>query len=155
MLQSPHHDCAPLITRQMHQEKIYRTRNPNRTQKKITSFPEPSLPDNRRETRDTPRAATDLTRRLRRPQSPGTLIAAREKNAPPPRRRDAGAARKGAQRARTPQQRTGDSVQTSAPEAPPRHPHAPRALTNNWTFRLVFSIDGVSEPHCPDVREKG
>ena len=28
------------------------------------------------------------------------------------------------------------------------------ALANNWTFRLVFSIDGVSEPHCPDVREK-
>ena len=30
-----------------------------------------------------------------------------------------------------------------------------RALTNNWTFRLAFSIDGASEPHCPDVSEKG
>ena len=28
------------------------------------------------------------------------------------------------------------------------------ALTKNWTFRLAFSIDGASEPHCPDVSEK-
>ena len=100
---------------------------------KITSFPGPSFPDNRRETRYTARAATDLTRR-RRPESPGTLIAAREKKRSSPETQRQGGRPKrhtartnatAAHRRLRTNQRPRSTAATPARPAPPEHPPAP------------------------------